>query len=65
VRLVWAGLPVVNLPTHVRYLEGGVSHFHLVRDNVRISWMHSRLVVRSWVRLLNPRRASRRWTAQA
>ena len=43
----------------VRYLEGGVSHFHLVRDNVRISWMHSRLVVRSWVRLLNRRRTAR------
>lgn len=56
VRLVWAGLPVVNLPTAVRYPEGGVSHFHLVRDNLRISWMHSRLVVRSWLRLLVPAR---------
>jgi len=55
VRLVWAGLPVVNLPTRVRYLEGGVSHFDLVRDNLRISWMHSRLAVRSWVRLLTRR----------
>ncbi len=45
VRLVWAGLPVVNLPTVVRYHEGGVSHFHLVRDNVRISWMHTKLCV--------------------
>ncbi len=51
VRLVWEGLPVVNLPTCVRYPEGGVSHFHLVRDNARISWMHSRLVVESWARL--------------
>jgi glycosyltransferase involved in cell wall biosynthesis len=53
VRLVWAGLPVVNLPTNVRYHEGGVSHFHLVRDNARISWMHSKLVVASWLRLLS------------
>jgi glycosyltransferase involved in cell wall biosynthesis len=53
VRLVWAGLPVVNLPTKVRYHEGGVSHFHLVRDNARISWMHSKLVVASWLRLLS------------
>ena len=52
VRLVWADLPVVNLPTHVRYHEGGVSHFHMVRDNLRISWMHSKLVVSSWLRLL-------------
>jgi glycosyltransferase involved in cell wall biosynthesis len=66
VRLVWEGLPIVNLPTKVRYLEGGVSHFHLIQDNVRISWMHSRLVVRSWLRFLAPRRrASRQWTAQA
>lgn len=51
VRLVWAGLPVVNLPTRVRYPEGGVSHFHMVRDNARISWMHSKLVIESWARL--------------
>jgi glycosyltransferase involved in cell wall biosynthesis len=39
IRLVWAGCPVVNLPTRIRYLsaeEGGVSHFRLFRDNVRI-----------------------------
>lgn len=66
VRLVWERLPVVNLPTRVHYPEGGVSHFHLLRDNVRISWMHSRLVVRSWARLLAPRRrSSRQRTAQA
>lgn len=62
VRLVWAGLPVVNLPTKVHYPEGGVSHFHMVRDNARISWMHSRLVVRSWLRLLGPGRGDAGWT---
>jgi polyprenyl-phospho-N-acetylgalactosaminyl synthase len=39
IRLVWAGCPVVNVPTRVRYLsaaEGGVSHFRLFRDNARI-----------------------------
>jgi glycosyltransferase involved in cell wall biosynthesis len=55
VRLVWAGLPVVNLPTKVRYLdaaEGGVSHFRVFRDNVLISWLHFRLsVVRVMSRL--------------
>jgi polyprenyl-phospho-N-acetylgalactosaminyl synthase len=48
VRWVWSGLPVRNLPTRVRYIsreQGGVSHFRLVRDNVRISWMHTRLVL--------------------
>jgi polyprenyl-phospho-N-acetylgalactosaminyl synthase len=47
VRMVWAGTPVINLPTRVRYLspeEGGVSHFDLLRDNLRISWLHARLV---------------------
>ena len=47
VRLHWAGLPIVNVPTQVRYFsedEGGVSHFRLFTDNVRISWMHTRLM---------------------
>jgi glycosyltransferase involved in cell wall biosynthesis len=56
VRLVWAGLPVINLPTKVRYDIQGVSHFHMVHDNLLISWMHSKLVVSSWLRLLAPRR---------
>jgi len=56
VRLVWAGLPVVNLPTEVRYPEGGVSHFDMLGDNLRISWMHTRLVITSWTRLLWTRR---------
>ena len=55
VRLVWHGLSVVNLPTQVVYHEGGVSHFNYFSDNVRISWMHSRLVATSWFRLLLPR----------
>jgi glycosyltransferase involved in cell wall biosynthesis len=54
VRLVWMGLPVVNLPTKVRYVsreEGGVSHFQMFWDNVRISWMHTRMVLRAVARL--------------
>jgi glycosyltransferase involved in cell wall biosynthesis len=50
VRLVWAGVPVINLPTRVRYLpagSGGVSHFRPFRDNVSITWMHTRLVIES------------------
>lgn len=55
VLLSWTGRPVVNVPTHVRYLdasEGGVSHFRMFRDNVAISWMHSRLCVRKIFGLL-------------
>lgn len=58
VRLVWAGVPVVNLATRVRYLsaeEGGVSNFHMVRDNVRISWMHTRLVCIALLRIVTGR----------
>lgn len=43
VRLVWRGMPVVNLPTRVHYPVDGVSHFDVWRDNVRISRMHARL----------------------
>jgi glycosyltransferase involved in cell wall biosynthesis len=64
VRMVWHGAAVVNLPTRVRYLPaeaGGVSHFRMVRDNLRISWMHTRLVnLRLWrtlARWLRIRRA--------
>ena len=49
VRMVWRGVPVHNLRTAVRYVSrahGGVSHFRLVRDNLRISLMHSRLMTR-------------------
>jgi glycosyltransferase involved in cell wall biosynthesis len=43
VRAVWAGIPLVSMPTHVTYPSDGVSHFKMWRDNVRISWMHTRL----------------------
>lgn len=44
VRLAWRGVPLFNVPTKVIYPDDGVSHFDLLRDNVRISWMHTRLV---------------------
>lgn len=45
VRLVWAGVPVVNQPTRVHYPAQGVSHFRVWRDNLLISAMHARLFV--------------------
>ncbi|BCL77390.1 hypothetical protein JHS3_31260 [Jeongeupia sp. HS-3] len=51
VRLDWAGVPVVNLPTRVRYPLDGVSHFDYWRDNVRISAMHTRLFFGMLLRL--------------
>ena len=59
VRMVWYGTRVLNLPTRVRYVprdQGGVSHFQLVRDNVRITLMHTRLVCLALLRLLSGRR---------
>lgn len=47
VRLVWAGVPTINLPASCRYLarsEGGVSHFHYLRDNLKLIWLHTRLL---------------------
>lgn len=55
VRLYWAGLPVINVPSKVRYVakgEGGVSHFRMFKDNVLISWMHTRLVFAGLWRLV-------------
>ena len=65
VRLVRSGVAVENLPVGVRYLtseEGGLSHFKFFRDNVRMSWMHSRIctaAVLEWclARLAGTRRA--------
>lgn len=43
VRLFWRGVRIVNRPTRVIYPEGGISHFQAWRDNLRISWLHTRL----------------------
>lgn len=51
VRLFWMGVPVENVPTRVIYPEGGLSHFDLWRDNLRISCMHTRLVFGMLLRL--------------
>ncbi len=60
VRMVWAGVPVINVPTRVRYLArnaGGVSHFRMGRDNLLISWMHTRMITGAILRA--PWRAAR------
>lgn len=45
IRLVRAGVPVVNVPTAVRSPEFGVSHFRKVEDNLLIAWRHVRLAL--------------------
>ena len=43
VRLYWAGTESLFLPTQVRYPEDGISHFRMLRDNARMTWLHLRL----------------------
>ena len=54
VRLCWAGVPPLNRDAPVRYLrpdEGGVSHFRYLRDNLLLTWMHTRLFLGFLLRL--------------
>ncbi|MEZ0238204.1 MAG: glycosyltransferase family 2 protein, partial [Methylophilaceae bacterium] len=54
VRLSWRGVKAVNIPAPVRYFgaeEGGVSHFNYLRDNVLLTWMHTRLFLGFALRL--------------
>jgi glycosyltransferase involved in cell wall biosynthesis len=47
VRLFWAGVPPINLPTPVQYFkstEGGTSHFRYLRDNLLLIRRHTLLV---------------------
>ena len=69
VRLAWAGVPPLNLAAPVRYFsraEGGVSHFHYLRDNLTQIWLHLRLLTElllwRWPALLRHRR---QWRAAA
>nr|WP_253820860.1 glycosyltransferase family 2 protein [Vibrio sp. 99-70-13A1] len=43
VRLYWEDCEIDFIDTKVIYPEGGVSHFDALWDNVKISWMHTRL----------------------
>jgi len=51
VRLYWKKVYPIYHPIKVIYPADGISNFHLVRDNVRISWMFSRLCVGMLLRL--------------
>ena len=54
VRLCWQGVRPINIDAPVKYFspqEGGVSHFKYLRDNVLLTWMHTRLFTEFLVRL--------------
>ncbi|MGV8916932.1 MAG: glycosyltransferase family 2 protein [Pseudomonas sp.] len=43
VRLFWRNQPMHWLPTKVHYPQDGLSHFRMLRDNVLITKMHTKL----------------------
>ena len=51
VRYFWTGKGVKQFPVKVNYPEDGKSHFRMFKDNVLISWMHTRLVTGMILRL--------------
>jgi len=51
VHLHWRGAPFVTQETRVVYPDGNVSNFRMLMDNLRISWMHIRLLVQMPVRV--------------
>ncbi len=54
VRLAWRGVPIIKLPTAVRYPakeDGGISQFRYFRDNRLLIWMHLRLFLGFFARL--------------
>jgi predicted LPLAT superfamily acyltransferase/glycosyltransferase involved in cell wall biosynthesis len=55
VRLCWRGVPVVMVPVRVSYPPGNMSNFRAWRDNLRITWMHTRLVFTMLARLISGR----------
>ena len=45
VKSVWSGVQLYFIPTKVIYLQNSVSHFHYLRDNVRLIGLHIRLML--------------------
>jgi len=52
VRAAWAGIPILPTPVRVHYPSDGkrISHFHQWKDNLRLTVLHTRLILRA----LNP-----------
>lgn len=56
VRLFFAGTPVRFVPVAVCYPDDGLSHFRMLRDNLRMTWLHLRLLAGLPGRLLGRQR---------
>lgn len=59
VRLYWENIPLVFHPVKVTYPADGLSHFRMVRDNIRVSGVFTRLCCGMLLRL--PRLLGRRF----
>lgn len=51
VKSVWEGIEIRFLDTKVIYLHQGTSHFHYLNDNLRLVWLHIRLMLRMIISL--------------
>ena len=72
VRLIWRGVVSISLPVRVTYPAGNRSNFDPLRDNWRITRMHTRLVLTMLARLprilrqrARPGGAPRHWSGMA
>ncbi len=61
IRLHWRGLAIRTVPTRVVYEPGGLSHFHMLGDNARMTWLYTRSLAGMGLRL--PLLLSRRFAA--
>jgi glycosyltransferase involved in cell wall biosynthesis len=61
VRLQWAGLEIINLPTRVSYPSDGISHFRGWLDSLLISRLHATLFFGMLAR--SPALIARRWSS--
>ena len=50
VRLAWSGIKVLFFDTKVEYPKNGISNFKAI-DQLRISWMHTKLCAYSFLTL--------------
>lgn len=51
VKLIWAGLSYEFYPIKVTYPSDGISNFRIFQDNVRISWVFTRLCCGMFIRI--------------
>ena len=45
IRLIWTGMPYDFYSVKVTYPRDGISNFHVVKDNIRISWVFTKLCI--------------------